>query len=323
MNLGKVIFIDSVHSILWERLTKSGWICEDYTKTKSSEIFKKLHEYSGIVIRSRFELNAEILSTLHNLKFIARAGSGLENIDAKFCQRKNIQVFNSPEGNRDALAEHTLGMLLMLQNHLKRADREVRNGIWKRAENRGHELKGKTIGLIGYGVMAKAFAQRLSGFEVNLIAFDKYKQYYSDTITKEVSLDTLLKKSDVISIHTNYVPENKYIIDARFIEQVENPFILINTARGFNVNTEDLVSGLKSGKILGACLDVLEYESTSFESVSQLQNFSALEYLKQSSNVVLTPHIAGWTHESYFKLSNVLAEKIEDWINLEVPGNET
>ena len=322
MNLGKVIFIDSVHSILWERLTKSGWICEDFTKSKSVEIFDKLHEYSGIVIRSRFQLNEEILSNLPNLQFIARAGSGLENINTKYCHQKNIQVFNSPEGNRDAVAEHALGMLLMLQNHLKRADGEVRNGIWKRTENRGHELKGKTIGLIGYGVMAKAFAQRLNGFGVHLIAFDKYKQNYSDTITEEVSLDTLLKKSDVISIHTNYLPENKYIIDAHFIQQVEKPFILINTARGFNVNTEDLVSGLKSGKILGACLDVMEYESTSFESVSQLQNCSELEYLKKSSNVILSPHIAGWTHESYFKLSNILAEKIEKWVNPELLKNE-
>ena len=322
MNLGKVIFIDSVHEILWERLTKAGWICEDFTKYKSAEILQKLHEYTGIIIRSRFQLTKEILSNLPNLKFIARAGSGLENIDIKYCHEKKIKVFSSPEGNRDAVGEHTLGMLLMLQNHLKIVDNEVRNGLWKRAENRGYELKGKTIGLIGYGVMGKAFAQRLSGFEVNLIAFDKYKTNYSDTITNEVSLKTLLKKADIISIHTNYLPNNKYIIDANFIKQVEKPFVLINTARGFNVNTEDLVSGLKSGKILGACLDVLEYESKSFETFSAVQNYSALEYLKQSSNVILSPHIAGWTHESHFKLSNVLAEKIERWINPEVLQNE-
>ncbi len=322
MNLGKVIFIDSVHEILWERLTKAGWICEDFTKYKSAEILQKLHEYTGIIIRSRFQLTKEILSKLPNLKFIARAGSGLENIDIKYCHEKKIKVFSSPEGNRDAVGEHTLGMLLMLQNHLKIVDNEVRNGLWKRAENRGYELKGKTIGLIGYGVMGKAFAQRLSGFEVNLIAFDKYKTNYSDTITNEVSLKTLLKKADIISIHTNYLPNNKYIIDANFIKQVEKPFVLINTARGFNVNTEDLVSGLKSGKILGACLDVLEYESKSFETFSAVQNYSALEYLKQSSNVILSPHIAGWTHESHFKLSNVLAEKIERWINPEVLQNE-
>ncbi|MBK22263.1 MAG: hydroxyacid dehydrogenase [Flavobacteriales bacterium] len=323
MNLGKVIFIDSVHTILWERLTKLGWICDDCTKSNPTEIFKKLNEYTGIVIRSRFQLNQEILSSLPNLKFIARAGSGLENIDTEYCHRKKIQVFSSPEGNRDSVAEHALGMLLMLQNNLKRADSEVRNGLWKRTENRGHELKEKTIGLIGYGVMAKAFAQRLNGFGVELIAFDKYKKNYSDTFTKEVSLETLLKKSDVISIHANYLPENKYIINASFIEQVEKPFILINTARGFNVNTADLVSGLKSGKIKGACLDVLEYESASFESFSTKKDNNALEYLKKSSNVILSPHIAGWTHESHFKLSNVLAEKIEKWITPEVLKNET
>jgi len=322
MTLGKIMFIDSVHPILFERLTKAGWTCEDLTKSEYTEILEKANEYAGIIIRSRFQLNEEILSNLPNLKFIARAGSGLENIDTKYCAQKRIQVFSSPEGNRDAVAEHTLGMLLMLQNHLKRADNQVRKGIWKRAENRGYELKGKTIGLIGYGIMARAFAQRLSGFDVNLIAFDKYKKNYSDTVTNEVSLDEIFKKSDVISIHTNYLLENRYIVNASFIEKVSKPFILINTARGFNVNTQDLVAGLKSGKILGACLDVLEYESASFESVSQLQNSHALEYLKKSSNVILSPHIAGWTHQSYFKLSNILADKIEEWVSLEELKNE-
>ena len=317
MKLGKVIFIDSVHSILWERLTKTGWTCEDYTKSELGLILKKLHNYKGIVIRSRLKLTEEILCKLPNLKFIARAGSGLENIDISYCHRKDIQVFNSPEGNRDAVGEHTLGMLLMLQNHLKRADDQVKNGIWKRAENRGYELKGKTVGILGYGVMGKSFAQRLSGFEVKLIAYDKYKEKISDNITDEVSLNTLLKKSDIISIHTNYLPENRHIIDASFIQKVEKPFILINTARGFNVKTKDLVTGLKSGKIQGACIDVLEHESNSFETISQDKNNNELEYLKQVKNVILSPHIAGWTHESYFKLSNVLAEKIEKWINLE------
>jgi D-3-phosphoglycerate dehydrogenase len=317
MKLGKVIFIDSVHSILWERLTNLGWTCEDFTKSELDLILKKLDDYTGIVIRSRLQLTENILSKLPNLKFIARAGSGIENIDTSYCSRTKIQVFSSPEGNRDAVGEHTLGMLLMLQNHLKRADDQVRNGIWKREENRGYELKGKTVGIIGYGVMGKSFAQRLSGFEVKLIAYDKYKEKISDNLTDEVSLKTLLKKSDIISIHTNYLRENRYIIDASFIEKAEKPFILINTARGFNVNTKDLVSGLKSGKILGACLDVLEHESSSFENISQDKNNNELEYLKQVKNVILSPHIAGWTHESYFKLSNVLAEKIEKWINLE------
>ena len=322
MNLGKVIFIDSVHEILWKRLTNYNWIREDHTKSNSETILKNLRDYNGIVIRSRFNLNNDILATLPNLQFIARAGSGLENIDVEYCKQNKIQVFNSPEGNRDALAEHTLGMLLMLQNNLKHADAEVRKGIWKRTQNRGYELKGKTIGLIGYGIMGKAFAQRLKGFDVNIIAYDKYKKKYSDNLTKAVSKKTLLKESDIISVHTNYLPQNKYLINDLFIKNVEKPFILINTARGFNVNTSDLVRGLKTNKILGACLDVLEYESTSFESISQSETCEDLEYLKNSPNVILSPHIAGWSHESYFKLSNVLAEKIEEWVNFEGLRNE-
>jgi D-3-phosphoglycerate dehydrogenase len=317
MKLGKVIFIDTVHSVLWSQLTKKGWECHDFTTVDSEIILKTLHEYSGIVIRSRIRLTEKILSRLHLLKFIARAGSGLENIDTKYCDEKNIKVFSSPEGNRDAVGEQAVGMLLMLQNHLKRADNEVRNGVWKRSENRGNELKGKTIGIIGYGMMGKAFAHRLSGFGVNLIAYDKYKKKYSDKITKEVSLNAILTHADIISIHTNYLPENKYIIDVDFIEKMNKPFVLINTARGFNVNTKHLVNGLRTGKILGACLDVLEYESGSFESISESKDNKELEYLKDASNVILSPHIAGWTHESHFKLSNVLAEKIEKWISSE------
>ncbi len=314
MSLGKVIFIDTVHEILWERLVKKGWICTDETKSELNTIFKELNKYSGIVIRSRIKLTAEILSNLPNLKFIARAGSGLENIDLLFCAQNNIQVFSSPEGNRDAVAEHTIGMLLMLQNHLKRADSEVREGIWRRAENRGFELKGKTIGIIGYGVMGKSFAQRLSGFNINTIAFDSNKKNFGDDFTKEVTLKEVYKNADIISIHINYHLKNKYLVDKKFIDSIKKPFILINTARGFNVNTADLVSGLKSGKVLGACLDVLEYEATSFESVSDAKTLKALDYLKNSDKVILSPHIAGWTVESHFKLSNVLADKIENWL---------
>lgn len=312
-SLGKVIFIDTVHDVLWERLVQSGWECIDNTQLETQDILKDLSNYDGIVIRSRFKLTQEVLSKLPKLQFIARAGSGLENIDLNYCQTKNIQVFSSPEGNRDALAEHAMGMLLMLQNHLKRADNEVREGIWKRAENRGFELKGKTIGLIGYGTMAKAFAERLKGFGVKIIAYDKFKKNFSDSFVQEVNLKELCKQSNIVSLHTNYLPENKYLIDENFINNCKNPFVLINTARGFNVNTNDLVKGIKTGKILGACLDVLEYESVSFESVPNEAASSALNYLKESSRVILSPHIAGWTIESHFKLSDVLADKIENW----------
>ena len=312
MLLGKVIFIDSVHKVLWERLSIFGWKCIDRTKKSPKEIKTELSQYNGIVIRSKFKLTSEILANIPNLKFIARAGSGLENIDTEFCDAKGIQVFNSPEGNRDALAEHTIGMLLMLQNNLKKADLEVRSGIWKREDNRGLELKGKTIGLIGYGVMAKAFAKRLNSFGINIIAYDKFKSNFSDDIVKEVSVNELQNESDIISLHTNFLPQNKYVFNTEFIKACKKKIVLINTARGFNVNTKDLVDALKKGKVKGACLDVLEFESTSFENFNKHNN-ETLNYLTKSEKVILSPHIAGWSHESYFKLSNVLADKIEKW----------
>lgn len=312
MSLGKVIFIDSVHQALWERLSKCGWQCFDKTKATSTDIQEELSQYDGIVIRSKFKLTSKILSKLPKLKFIARSGSGLENIDIEFAKKRGIEVFSSPEGNRDALAEHTIGMLLMLQNNLKQADLEVRSGVWKREENRGFEIKGKTIGLIGYGVMAKAFAQRLKGFETNIIAFDKFKTGFSDNFVTEVSMNDLQEQSDIISLHTNFISENKYLFNDEFIKKCKNKIILINTARGFNVNTKHLVDALKSGEVKGACLDVLEFETISFESFNKKKNES-FNYLIKSKNVLLSPHIAGWSHESYFKLSNILADKIEKW----------
>lgn len=312
--LGRVIFVDSVHEILWERLIKTNWECHDKTHLNANDINPLLDKYEGIVIRSKIKLTAEILRKCRNLKFIARAGSGLENIDLDFCSKNNIQVFSSPEGNRDAVAEHAMGMLLMLNNHLKRVDQQVREGVWIRAENRGFELKGKTVALMGYGVMANAFAQRLKGFDVKILAYDKFKMNFSDEFVEEVALEEIHAKADILSIHTNYHADNKYLVNHQFIQSFNKPFILINTARGFNVNTTDLVNGLKSKKIIGACLDVLEYESISFETVPDIESSEALQYLGQAENVIFSPHIAGWTHESHFKLSNVLADKIENWI---------
>ncbi len=312
--LGRVIFVDSIHQILWGRRIKMNWECHDKTHLNANEISLLLNQYEGIVIRSKIKLTAKILSKCRNLKFIARAGSGLENIDLDFCSKNNIHVFSSPEGNRDAVAEHAMGMLLMLNNHLKRVDQQVREGVWVRAENRGFELKGKTVGLIGYGVMAKAFAQRLKGFDVKVLAYDKFATNFSDEFVEEKTLEEIYAKTEILSIHTNYHVDNKYLVNHQFIQSFKKPFILINTARGFNVNTADLVSGLKSGKVLGACLDVLEYEATSFESVSDAKTIKALDYLKNSDKVILSPHIAGWTVESHFKLSNVLADKIENWL---------
>ena len=314
--LGSVIFIDSVHDVLWDRLEKMGWNCVDKTRLSIEELKLEITNYQGIVIRSKIKLTKDILETCKSLKFIARAGSGLENIDLKAAEFLGIKVISSPEGNRDAVAEHAMGMLLMLMNNLKRADQEVRKGVWLRAENRGFELKGKTIGLIGYGVMGKAFAKRLKGFGINIIAYDKNKTSFSDDATKEVSLNTLQAEADIVSLHMDFHEDNKYFVNIDFIERFKKPFYLINTARGFNVNSTDLVVALKTGKVLGACLDVLEYETLSFEAFSNTKVSPALDYLINAENVILSPHIAGWTHESHFKLSNILADKVKLHFNL-------
>lgn len=311
--LGSVVFIDSVHPILWERLSGMGYHCVDKTHLDIASGKTEIRKYNGIVIRSKFKLTETLLESCENLKFIARAGSGLENIDLEAAHKLGIEVFSSPEGNRDAVAEHATGMLLMLLNHLKRADQEVRNGIWKRAENRGFELKGKTIGLIGYGVMGRAFAERLSGFGVEIIAYDNSKTNFSDEFTAEVTLSELQAKADIVSLHMNYHESNRYFVDADFISGFSKPIYLINTARGFNVKTSDLVEGLENGSVLGACLDVLEYESVSFEAIDNAEIPTAFQYLLDSQQVILSPHIAGWTHESHFKLSNVLADKVKSF----------
>lgn len=313
-SLGKVVFIDSVHSILWDRLTEMGWECFDETNSTAKDAIQIAQNYDGVVIRSKFKFTKEILQTCPKLKFIARAGSGLENIDLRAAKELNIQIFSSPEGNRDAVAEHATGMLLMLLNRLKIADQEVRNNIWQRAENRGFELKNQTIGLIGYGVMGQAFAQRLSGFGAHVLAYDNGKSGFSDNYVQEATLEEIQTNATIISLHVNYHENNKYLIDEAFIGKMKKPFYLINTARGFNVNSVDVVEGLKTNKVLGCCLDVLEFESLSFEQVEHKIEIPALEYFKKSDSVILSPHIAGWTHESHFKLSNVLADKIQDWI---------
>lgn len=312
----KVFFIDTVHGCLEEQLLAAGHECVDHTKTSRADLLQILSEADGFVIRSRTPVDKELLDAGPNLKFIMRAGAGMENIDIPYAQSKGIQLFSAPEGNRDAVAEHAIGMLLALFIHLKRVDKEVRQGEWKRAENRGYELMGKTIGLIGYGYMGKAFAQRLSGFDCKVIAYDKYLHNFSDQYVTEVGLEQLQEEADVISLHTPQSDETNYLINQDFINACAKPFYLINTARGKNVCTEDLVQGLKSGKVLGACLDVLEYEKASFENFfSDDQLPAPLKFLTQSDKVLLSPHIAGWTHESHRKLSQVLFDKFQKFFD--------
>lgn len=306
----QVIFIDTVHPALKEMLETKGVKCIMHHTTSQQELELMIHKYDGIVIRSRFKLDKHFLSKATSLKFIARSGAGLENIDLEYCKQKNITCFNSPEGNRDAVGEHALGMLLMLFNNLKKADAEVRKGIWKREENRGTEIAGRTIGIIGYGNMGSAFARKLIGFDCSVIAYDKYRSGFGNEMVKEVTLNELQQKADVISLHVPLTSETNYLVNKDFIDSCTKPFYLINTARGKNVNTEDLVFALKERKIKGACLDVLEYEHSSFENIDKDKLPAAFQFLTDSENVILSPHIAGWTHESYYKLSYYLAEKI-------------
>lgn len=305
----KILFIDSVHPILEERLTQMEFACEhDYSSSKEM-IETKIANYIGIVIRSRFTIDKSFLDKASKLKFIARSGAGLENIDIAYAAQKNIKVFNSPEGNKDAVGEHAIGMLLMLFNKLKQGDAQVRQGIWDREANRGIELSGKTVGILGYGNMGEALAKKLIGFDCKVIAYDKYKKDYSDDYTTEVSLEDLFEQTDVLSIHLPLSHETKHYVNANFLNNFKKKIYLINTARGNNINTKDLVKTLQSGKVLGACLDVLEFESKSFD----LENthHKDFEYLKNTENVILSPHVAGWTAESYQKLSEYLANKIE------------
>lgn len=307
-----VLFIDRVHPILEERLLSLNHRCDHNYECSYEELKTLLRDQEGLVLRSRLKIDSDILAAAPKLKFIARSGAGLENIDLKACEKLGIEVFNSPEGNQDAVGEHALGMLLMLLNHLYRCNQEVRQGIWRREENRGKELNVMCVGLIGFGHMGQRFAQKLRGMGCKIIAYDKYATHPAgfDDVTP-VSLEGLQARADVISFHTPQTPETRHYFDAQFIENCKNDIYLINTARGNAVCTESLLAGLKSKKVLGACLDVLEFETSSFERIEASEFPEAFKELCSYEQVLLSPHVAGWTQESLMKLSQFLADKIE------------
>lgn len=305
----KILHIDSNHPLLWDQLEKAGFSNETDFISSKEEVEKKIQNYNGIVIRSRFKIDKQFLDKAVNLQFIARVGAGLESIDCDYAQEKGVSLIAAPEGNRNAVGEHALGMLLSLFNKLNKADREVRSGHWNREANRGHELDGKTVGIIGYGNMGKSFAKKLRGFDVKVLCYDILENV-GDENAKQVSLENLQKEVDVVSLHTPWTPETDKMINNDFILGFEKPFWFINTARGNSVITADLVDALKSGKILGAGLDVLEYEKLSFETLFEGEKPQAFEYLLQAGNVLLTPHIAGWTVESKEKLAQTIVDKI-------------
>lgn len=310
-----ILFLDSNHPLLHETLQKSGHTCDlNYQWTKD-EIINSIHLYDGIVIRSKIKITKEIIDKALKLRFIARAGAGMENIDVEYAESKGIRCLHAPEGNKDAVGEHAIGMLLSLFNNLCRANKEVREGKWIREGNRGIELMGKTVGIIGYGNMGSAFAERLRGFGVKVLVYDKYRSNFGNNIIIETTLDQIFEQADIISLHTPLTEETHYMINNSFINNFKKNIYIINTARGKCLNTADLVKNIKSGKVSGACLDVLEYEVVSFENLDAAKLPEPFHYLIQSEKVMLSPHIGGWTIESNKKIARVLADKIEKEIN--------
>ncbi|APX99196.1 2-hydroxyacid dehydrogenase [Lacinutrix venerupis] len=307
----KILHLDTNHSLLINQLTNLGFTNHENYIDSKEVIQKIIHEYDGFIIRSRFSIDKTFIDAAKNLKFIGRVGAGLENIDCNYAEKKGITLIAAPEGNRNAVGEHTLAMLLSLFNKLNKADKEVRDGKWLRENNRGLELDGKTVGLIGYGNMGKAFAKKLRGFDVKVLFYD-IKPNIEDENATQVSLKTLQQEADVLSLHT---PENAStiaMVDQSFINSFKKSFWLINTARGKSVVTKDLVSALKNNKILGAGLDVLEYEKSSFENLFNENNMpEPFQYLIEAENVLLSPHVAGWTIESKEKLAQTIVNKIK------------
>ncbi|WP_025741279.1 2-hydroxyacid dehydrogenase [Aquimarina pacifica] len=308
----KILHLDTNHPILIEQLKQLGFTNhEDYTSTKT-EIEAKIETYDGIVIRSRFKIDNTFLEKAKNLKFIGRVGAGLENIDIEYAASLGIKLFNAPEGNCNAVGEHALGMLLSLFNKLNMGNQSIRNGKWLREEHRGIELDGKTVGIIGYGNMGRAFAKKLRGFAVEVICYD-IKEDVENSDATQVELSEFFEKTDILSLHTPETPLTIGMINSEFIQKFKKPFWLINTARGKSVVTADLVYNLKKGKILGAGLDVLEYEKSSFENLftNTKEMPDALQTLLTLDNVILSPHVAGWTIESKEKLAQTIVDKIK------------
>ena len=310
----KILLLDSNHPLITEQLLAKGFVLEEDFTSSYDEVLQKINQYDGIIIRSRIPLDKNFLENAQNLKFIARVGAGMENIDLETAKNLGISLINSPEGNRDAVAEHVVGMLLILMNRLFIASEEVKNGIWKREENRGDELLGKTFGIIGYGNMGKATAKRLSGFGVEVIFHDILPNL-EDEFAKQVSLEELQERVDILSLHIPLDASTKYLVDEGFISKIKKNFYLVNTARGKNVKTSALVDAIKSGKVKAAALDVLEYEKSSFENLDisaslSTRNKEDLQFLLESNQVIVTPHIAGWTHQSKEKLAQFIVDKI-------------
>ncbi len=313
----KILHLDRNHPMLRDILDRAGFENHDDFSSPREQVEQVIGQYDGIVLRSRFKIDREFIDKATNIKFIARVGAGLENIDCDYARSKGIALIAAPEGNRNAVGEHTLAMLLALLNKLHTADREIRDGHWNREKNRGHELDGKTVGIIGYGNMGRAFARKLRGFEVRMICHDILENV-GDELAEQVPLDEFFHESDVVSLHVPWTKDTDGMVDAEFISSFAKPFWLVNTSRGKNVVTKDLVDALESGKVQGAALDVLEFEKSSFEHLFDGDVPPEMTYLLESGKVLLTPHVAGWSFESHESLAQVIADKIINFLNQNV-----
>jgi len=300
-----ILIVDDIHPIFIEQAEAMGYHCDYQPAIKPDQAYEILGGYEGLVIRSKFLVNRQVLDQSKKLQFICRAGAGMDNIDENYAIEKGITLINAPEGNMDAVGEHTVGMLLSLMNNFNRADAEIREGVWKREANRGYELKGKTVGIVGYGFMGGSFARKLAGFSVNVIAYDKYKTGFSDQYVREVSMEEMVKQADVVSFHIPLTPETSGLVNDEYLFHFRKPIFLLNTSRGKVVKVQAVLNAIKQGKILGAGLDVLEVEK--FPGVGEQTWY---DELKQSGKVLLTPHVAGWTFDSYRRISEVMAEKL-------------
>ncbi|MRX47324.1 2-hydroxyacid dehydrogenase [Pedobacter puniceum] len=303
----KILIVDDLHPAFKIAAQDLGYEVDDLPLIKKNEVLEILHQYEGLAIRTKFRVDKEVIDAAPNLKFVARAGAGMDNIEEAYADEKNIQLINAPEGNSDAVGEHAVGMLLSLMNNLRKADIEIRNGKWDREGNRGYELKGKTVGIIGYGHMGQSFARKLKGFEVKVLAYDKYKTRFTDDFATEASMEEIVKYADVLSLHIPLTKETRQMVDEEYLRHFRRPIFFINLARGEIVNTQAVLNAIKEGKILGAGLDVLETEK--FPALGE-QNWYAT--LSENPKVLLSPHVGGWTFDSYRKISEVLADKLKN-----------
>lgn len=309
VNKKRILIVDALHPIFKERAINLGYEVDDMPNISREETLAIVEGYHGIAVRTKFSIDKEILEKGNQLQFVARAGAGLDNIDVDFAKTKGIQLINAPEGNSDAVGEHAMAMLLSLLNNIEKGNQEIRNGVWDREGNRGVGLKDKTIGLIGYGHMGQSFAQKLTGFGVRILAYDKYKTGFSDSLVTEVSMEEIVKHVDILSLHIPLTKETRGMVNEEYLFHFRRPIYFINTARGEIVETQALLNALQSGKILGAGLDVLEVEK-----FPKLGESTWFESLRSNKKVILTPHVGGWTRESYVKISEVLADKLQNLV---------